>query len=151
MSDTTIAGLITGLGVLVSGVIGARHKNSQERDRSALAQYREVADRLQRQVETLQAHVVDQAEAVDQLTEEHTACQVELADLYGACVLLHDFAKRTAACCKRLGDDPGEVPPLPARPHRPDRAAAEFRRRSLQQNTQLLQSKHPLPPAGGTP
>lgn len=155
MSAEAVAAVLAGLGAaattlvtLLIAFLSARHKNRQEADRTALEQYREVADRLQRQVERLDGHVRDLTDAFGELSEEHASCQVEMAGLYGELVRLHDFARRVAGVCRRLGDDPGEPPPLPPRPERPDRSAAEHRRRTLAQTSQNLHALSGVIPPG---
>jgi hypothetical protein len=169
MSDGQITALGAVLGALITGLVTAlvmllnawhknrqeaaasAHKISQESERSAIEQYREVADRQQKQIERQDAHIQRMQDAVDCLTDEHTHCQVSLTALYGVLDRLYDYAVRVAHCCRRLGEDPGEPPPLPPRPERPARDA-EYERRQIAQTTQNLQKLSGVQPpnAGGT-
>lgn len=141
-STGTAAALLSGAAVVIAAIVAgykAWHVIRQERDRTALGQYREVADRQQRQIERQDALIEEFSEKVRSLTDDHAACQVELAEQYGHLVLMHSFAKRVAACCRDLGRDPGDLPPLPERPKRHDREREEFEQRTLAQKTKNVQ------------
>jgi hypothetical protein len=143
-----IATVFGATAVLVTAIVTAYKawvRVRGERDTTTIGQYRELTDRLQRQIERQDAHAIELSDAIEQMTEEHAACQIDLADLYGEMARLHDFARRVAECCRKLGEDPGEPPPMPARPARQERGA-EFRKRTLAQTTANL---HVL--SGATP
>lgn len=163
--SNTAAALLSGAILLVPIIAAAvvklfdaRHKNKQEAEATAITQYREVADRLQKQIERQDSHIGELSGAIEEMGEEHVACREELVATYGVVLLLYDFSRRAAAALKRLGEDPGEVPPLPPKPSRPDRSAREFRARSLAQDTRslhessaVLPKPQPLPPPGEKP
>jgi hypothetical protein len=130
-----IAGAI---GSLVVTVMNAKHRNKQESDQSALGPLREALDRQQREIERREAHEKNLMDAFDQAYEEQMKVQVDLSELYGNYCLVYDHMKRLAATCKRLGEDPGELPPQCARPNRPDRRAQEFRANTLKQQSKSI-------------
>jgi uncharacterized membrane-anchored protein YhcB (DUF1043 family) len=143
MSGEAITALLLGLGGLLTAAISAvimllntKHKNEQERERSAVEHYREIADRQRLHVERLEQHLAEQSDVISQMYEEHSACQVHVADLYGYLHRMHDTSVRLATLA---GMDPAkDVPPMPQRPRPPDREAREFRLRSLRQTTSNL-------------
>ena len=165
MSAESLLAIMGGLGALIAGVItpvvtaiilyqNARHRRSKETDADSLLHLRAAADLQQRQIERLDAHVGEMQSAIDQLADEHSNCRVEIEALYGEYVRLHDYARRVTETLRKLGGDPGDLPPLAERPDRPDRdEAIEHRRRTLAQNTENLSKLSgavppppPLPP-----
>lgn len=149
VSGVIVTALASGAAVWIKARSQARAADAAteaRRDKSALGPLREALDRQQKQIEQRDSHIVELSEAFDQLSEEHSVCQVEQVEMYGHFRLLHDFAARVARACRRLGEDPGDVPPMPPPPSRPDRQEAEFRRRQLQQSTELLKSGVVPPP-----
>lgn len=146
MSTEAVLAVMGGVGALVTAVVSSvilyqnsRHERKQKSDAAALVHIRAAADLQQRQIERLDAHVLELQSALDQLAEEHTDCRVDVETLYGEYVRLHDYARRVAETLRKLGGDPGAVPPLAERPERPEREAlAEARRRMLSQTTSHL-------------
>lgn len=127
---TAAAALVTaGVTAAVTFLAARRQQRQQDVD--------DAIKRYQVLVERQDAHLEDLSRAVDQLAEEHLSCQVSMAEMYGHLQRLHDLSCRFA---KLLGlEAEKEVPALPPRPPRPE--PAEFRKRSLQQNTQLLKQQ----------
>lgn len=141
MEGGAIAGWISSAAVLIAAITAAYkvwNRVRQDRDTSTIGQYVVIVDRQQKQIEQQEIHVGELSLAVEQLTEEHTTCRIELTELYGEMTRMHDFAVRVAACCHHLPNPPGEPPPMPPRPARPDPAGDEFRQRTLAQTTQNL-------------
>ena len=163
MTDLVIGALFVGL----TGVVGAlaaalalllrtRGRETRQNERSAVAQWREIADDRQRQVERQQALIDEFLEKIETFERRHGRCEVRVAQQYGFMVLIYDHAKRCGSCLRERGQDPGELPPLPEPPEPYDEDRAEFERRTLRQKVQSVQQLSgvvppppPLPPAGG--
>jgi hypothetical protein len=146
-----VSALITALGGAMVVLWNTYHKTKQDRDMATIAQWEQVADRLQKQLDRQEIHIAEQNDAILQLHEEHSSCQVELSNVYGNLDRISDFCERLVVICKMKGEDPGLPPKKIERKQRPDRTAIEFRMRSLQQRTKTLsdQNQHiQLPPNG---
>lgn len=125
----------------IVAVLQARHKIRQEREASALAEYKAIVDRLTGQAERLEKQIDDQQAVIDELREEHNGCQIEMEGLYGWLVRFRDMAMRLARIAEAAGEGPVHVPDLPERPARSPRA--DFNARTVTQNTRLLKSVPP--------
>jgi hypothetical protein len=140
-----ITAVIVGIGGLVSALAAAAvlifdklHKNRQERDSTTIGQWEAVADRMQKQLDLQGVHIYEQGDAILQLHEEHSNCQIELAEVHGNLDRVCDCCERMALLLRELGKDPGNLPKRIERKPRPDKSALEFRMRSLQQRSQAL-------------
>lgn len=158
-AGTALAGVVSAAVTGLVMFLNARHKNKQEAEAAAVGQRDRHIDRLQRQLDQRDKHIVELSEAYEDVSRDAHHCHVDYADLYGITARLHDFCRRAAAALSRGGMDAGEVPDMPPRRERPDRDGAESRRRSLAQSTVLLKEQsgvgkvppvaRPAPPAGG--
>lgn len=123
-----------------------RHNNQQEKlksqqeiDTRAISQWVEVSERLQRQVDRLDIHCKDQADAIFLLHQDHSTCEAELNQLYSYVDYLYDACGRVLRAAKKLGlDEDNELPIKPIRQPRPDKGAFEFKMRTLQQRQETL-------------
>jgi hypothetical protein len=92
-------------------------------------------DRQEKRITLLEANSEQAAHAVRQSNEAHAECLVRYESLWGFLVRLREYAVRL-----RSDGDPGPVPDLPHRDDDPDaeRAAAEFRERTVLHDTAVL-------------
>lgn len=149
---TAAAAVIVALGSAAVYFYRTRAGEGRKTEKTAVGQWREVADAQQKQIGRQDGHIREMTEALEELIGEHTDCQVDLAALYGELRRIHDHAVRVTRCCRELGRDPGEPPEMPPRPPRPDREASEFKKRTLAQKTQNLQQlSGVIPPIPSTP
>lgn len=137
-----LAALATALGGVIVLIWNTLHKNRQENNSAAISQLEKIADRLQKQSEQQVSHIQELGDAILQLHEEHTNCQVELSEVYGNLDRFCDFCERVATLCRNKGEDPGIPPKKIERKARPDRSAMEFRMRSLRQRTETLSEQN---------
>lgn len=126
-----------------------QHKNQQERmqsqqdvDTRAIGQWVQVSERLQKQVDRLDSHTKDQAEAIFLLHQDHADCQAELNNLYTYVDYMYDACSRVIRSAKKLGlDNDNGLPVKPERKTRTDRGELEFKMRTLQQRQETLSQK----------
>ncbi len=141
-----VGGLLTAIASAAVLVFDKLHKNKQERDATTIHQWEAVADRMQRQLDLQGVHIHEQGDAILQLHEEHSNCQIELAEVHGNLDRMYDYCERMQVVLKDQGIDSGNLPKRIERKPRPDRGALEFRMRSLQQRTETLsQQSHTIP------
>jgi NADPH:quinone reductase-like Zn-dependent oxidoreductase len=124
-------------------------KIKAEEDATAIGQWQGLYEESRRRNAALEAHVARQDAHIDELgrrmgdlAADHAECQVQMSDIYGDHVLMHDFCLRCAGGLEKHGIDVGKVPPLAERPRRTHerRAAAEFAAREAAQNTAAVKS-----------
>lgn len=136
------------LAVLASGstvvlaIINARHKNRQEHETSAIGQWREYADRLEKQIDALNNRMDRQTEEIAKSRVAELGCREEVAELRAGQAILYDLALRNYTEAVKLG---AKMPPMPLPPEqRPQRAAtaeAAFTLRNQQQENLLLRKE----------
>lgn len=123
-------------------VTQARAKVRQDDKSVQQTELQKVVVLLQEQV-ALYAHALREQQAFNEdIADERNDCREELA---GQRVWLHSFRDGWLRANRAAGFDPGEVPPLPEPPRKPEErdTRAEQRRRALQQTAVLLQRIDP--------
>lgn len=131
------AAIITALATAAVTVYGKWHTVRQERDATALDEYRKYCERMEKQIDRLEKHLAAQQETIDEMHDEHARCQVEMSELWGWAVLIHTVACQLSERLARHSGEQVEVPDLPERPSATD---AGFRARTSGQGSRTLQA-----------
>lgn len=160
MDSGTVIGVLGAVGALVSVVLtavtlyltGRQKRRAEEQKVLAEEQNRRqeqidaTVARQEKIIDRLERHVGQQQVVIDQLTEEHTACTANLAQMHAWLLRFRDAAVRL---CRDAGRDPDkELPELPPAPPPPS-GAAEFRQRTARHNTGLIRDAAAGPRAAG--
>ncbi len=134
---SAVTAIVASVGVVIINVIKARHDTHLAVKKSTMDDYQEIFDRQQEQLKRLERQVDEQQKAINDIHADHTDCQLEMAELYGWLVRMHDLARRQSEVLKRLGADPEAVPELPPRRSR-NRIDSGLVKRSTEHNTKLV-------------
>lgn len=148
MSEELSSGGLIALGSVIGGVLTAIaggavtilnviHKNRQEAKKAENVSLQEVLNILQQENKQLKSQMSYQQAAIEEVAEDHSRCQVDMADLYGNHKLLHAWAIHAAEQIEALGGKRLDVPALAAAPRR-DSGKSEFIRRSTRHATDLI-------------
>lgn len=130
------------IGAIVGGVVlfmNTLHKNRQEQSARSIEEYKEIVAQLKTDLkeQSLRFERITDAQqlAINQLSQEVTDTQVELADQYGFIQRLYDVANRMSERLRSRGENPEPIPELPERPTRRDPGPEYVRRTMAQQVT----------------
>jgi hypothetical protein len=160
MSDGSVIAVLGAVGMLVTAIVtamityfSARRQHKREDIDDAVRRHQQLNDEIEKRhkgvSELLSRQLIEMSEALEEIESRHRDCEVRIEGLYEWCKGIYRIAVRQARQLKLDPDD--EVPELPPRPQRPD-SDAEYKKRSLLHNAQLLQQqiRNPTPPQGGT-
>lgn len=140
---TVVTVLLTGLAGAVVTVLTAIHKNRTEKEARAVDEYKGLVERQEKQIARLELQLDQQQDVIRDLHDEHANCQVAIAEIWGELIHSYETVCRHAAVLRELGRDPGPDSPRPTRPPRNASEAADFARRTTEQNTRLVKGIDP--------
>jgi uncharacterized coiled-coil protein SlyX len=136
----------TVVGALLTAAAGAAVKLLSERRRiakdarlDAIAEWRELAARLEAQHERCEAVISQQQQALDALRAIYTGCREDCVETRSNLRHLYECVRRMHARLKAAGQDPGELPEMPPERERSS-AEAEFLARQAAQSAGLLKA-----------
>ena len=157
---------VTALGAAVVGLLKSRADAKRQARMDALDEWQSIVKEMKGQLERQGAVIRQQQEVIDSVVEEASHCREDYAEQRGWLRQFHDLALRFAEALKKLGQDQGEVPPLPPERSRHEERHQDtlFLMRQAKQSVNLLSSAESviedkvkgvkpgeMAPPGGTP
>lgn len=143
LDDAAIGGVITAAvgalaaaGVLIYRAVKTANR-TERRDQSQV--YDKILDRYESRVTLLEEQGNKDRSLISRVLAEHDHCRLQVSELYEDHQSLHEIACRHREALVKLGQDPGEIPPLRPRPARPT-GETEFLVRSAQNSAQLIKA-----------
>jgi hypothetical protein len=151
---TIVAGILGWLGKWVLDVSRQRGEARRVARKDAVDEVWKYVAELKAQNERQQAVIEQHGRAVEAFSRENAEYREEAAELRQCVHFLYDHIKRAFATLKHdCGQDPGELPELPAARPRPAPGGVEFLGKQAAQSAQLLREAATSiqPPGGGPP
>ncbi len=159
-SGTLLTAIIGGITTVVAGIgtgIGTwarmRHvqrmevrKQDAEDDATAIGQYAELANRLEKQNARWEADSVSKQKLIDGLAEKDTLCQIRLARYWGWMAQATDRINLLTGMLREAGKEPHMEPLLVLKPPPEFDDRAGFDARTSAQNTAAISGINPIPP-----
>lgn len=134
-----IAGIVTAAGAVLVSVLNQQHRAKLDELAGAAQNFQAIIDRQERQIDRYEASQKEHGDALSQVLEEHSECRETMVQQQGQIAMLVDCVRRQHQAILDLGGKPDPLPDFAAIPLPPVSGSAQFTRRTLEQNAQLLQ------------